>query len=387
VSEGYRFSSISANWGYTLAVDKNGNLRIWGEPFNWSGGVGTLPSEPGPYVAVAAGWDHALALHQDGRVVAWGANDWGQRDPIPNYSFKAIAADEHYSMGIIKSEDPVLDDALIVWGGNMNYNRVDFPAEVHASTFDPQNNPQNIVKVHAIAAGGHHALAILKSDDPALDRTLRAWGPVRDVVNGRYNYNQGTVPNGSEPQCCTSPAPGNVECCSTSWAHDLRQVKFWAVAAGHFHSVALAMDGRVYAWGRNGDGQAESPPASERFASVSAGYMFSAALRPDGTAVAWGSNNGLGNSSYSGQLDVPDPAPEFTQIAAGYYHMSALEGCYANCDNSLDSPFLSANDFMCFNYRLVMGDPWANCDGSTVEPILNIDDFTCFTNRYATCGN
>jgi hypothetical protein len=103
-------------------------------------------------------------------------------------------------------------------------------------------------------------------------------------------------------------------------------------------------------------------------------------------SLLWGSNHGFWGPD-TGQLNLPTPTPEITQIAAGYYHTTIVEGCYANCDNSLDSPFLSANDFMCFNYRLVMGDPWANCDGSTVEPVLNIDDFTCFTNRYATCGN
>ncbi len=57
--------------------------------------------------------------------------------------------------------------------------------------------------------------------------------------------------------------------------------------------------------------------------------------------------------------------------------------CYANCDGTLNPPYLNVNDFGCFLNRYAAGDPWANCDGSTSVPTLNVNDFQCFLNKYA----
>jgi hypothetical protein len=56
--------------------------------------------------------------------------------------------------------------------------------------------------------------------------------------------------------------------------------------------------------------------------------------------------------------------------------------CYANCDNSTDSPVLTASDFTCFLTKFRSGDPYANCDGSTDAPVLTASDFTCFLTAF-----
>ena len=58
-------------------------------------------------------------------------------------------------------------------------------------------------------------------------------------------------------------------------------------------------------------------------------------------------------------------------------------GCYANCDDSTQTPVLNVNDFVCFQTRFAGGDPWANCDGSSQVPLLNVNDFVCFQTRFA----
>jgi cytochrome c peroxidase len=61
--------------------------------------------------------------------------------------------------------------------------------------------------------------------------------------------------------------------------------------------------------------------------------------------------------------------------------------CYANCDQSIGSPLLTANDFQCFLNRFAAGDAWANCDGSTGTPVLTANDFQCFLNVFAAGCN
>ncbi len=55
--------------------------------------------------------------------------------------------------------------------------------------------------------------------------------------------------------------------------------------------------------------------------------------------------------------------------------------CYANCDDSVVPPYLTANDFMCFMNRFAAGESYANCDGVSG---LNANDFQCYLNKFAT---
>ena len=64
-------------------------------------------------------------------------------------------------------------------------------------------------------------------------------------------------------------------------------------------------------------------------------------------------------------------------------HENLAGGCYANCDNSTQSPILNVADFTCFLQRFAAGESYANCDESTTPPVLNVADFTCFLQSYA----
>ena len=54
--------------------------------------------------------------------------------------------------------------------------------------------------------------------------------------------------------------------------------------------------------------------------------------------------------------------------------------CYANCDNSTQSPRLNVLDFLCFLNKFAARDPYANC---TVDSTIDITDFVCFLNKFA----
>lgn len=98
-----------------------------------------------------------------------------------------------------------------------------------------------------------------------------------------------------------------------------------AVAAGESHSVALASDGTLYAWGQNIDGQLGdetqnrrlSPVAVKRtgalsgkfITAIAAGQNHTLALASDGTIFSWGTNsNGqLGNILSGGDDAAYEP--------------------------------------------------------------------------------
>jgi alpha-tubulin suppressor-like RCC1 family protein len=123
------------------------------------------------------------------------------------------------------------------------------------------------------------------------------------------------------------------------------------IAAGGHHSLAIALSGRVYAWGANvrgqlGDGSninQGSPVAvimdgaldGQNVTRVSAGDSFSLAVTSDGRVFAWGSNDfgTLGNGSPLGSAsNVPvevgvdgDMAEHHIMwVSAGFSHAFAL---------------------------------------------------------------
>lgn len=105
-------------------------------------------------------------------------------------------------------------------------------------------------------------------------------------------------------------------------------VKTWVkVAAGEFHSLAIRADGTLWAWGSNlfgqlGDGTFVNKSAPTKigtattWVAVSAGKSHTVALKKDGTLWAWGSNASgeLGN----GTVD-PSNVPVQVGVAKNYF--------------------------------------------------------------------
>ena len=117
-------------------------------------------------------------------------------------------------------------------------------------------------------------------------------------------------------------------------------VAFTTVEAGGEHSLALTADGKLFAWGNNGDGQLGDGGTSEErsspvsispeltFKAIAAGIDHSLALTADGTLYRWGANSlgQLGDGTYD-QRNSPVSIPgeiTFSAIAAGGFYSLAL---------------------------------------------------------------
>ncbi|WP_177204667.1 RCC1 domain-containing protein [Hymenobacter arizonensis] len=128
------------------------------------------------------------------------------------------------------------------------------------------------------------------------DGSLWTWG-----INYEGQLGNGTTRHSSTPVQVTTQDP------ITRWTQ---------VATGTSHTLAVATDGRLYAWGSNavgqlGDGSNESHArpvavalpsafANTSWKQVAAGTSHSLALTADGRLLAWGHNAGgqLGTSSH-----------------------------------------------------------------------------------------
>jgi alpha-tubulin suppressor-like RCC1 family protein len=166
----------------------------------------------------------------------------------------------------------------------------------------------------SISGGGSHVAGIRS------DGTLWAWGS---------NY-YGEIGNGTLGTKVTSPVQIGTD---STWAF---------VSSGSAHTVAIRKDGTLWAWGADGSGElgigttATSVSAPTRvgtannWASVSAGESHTVAVKIDGTLWAWGYNYygqiGNGNSGTNVLSPVIIGADtNWTSASAGAHHTVAVK--------------------------------------------------------------
>ncbi|XP_062513273.1 secretion-regulating guanine nucleotide exchange factor-like [Corticium candelabrum] len=136
-----------------------------------------------------------------------------------------------------------------------------------------------VMKVRSVTCGWNHTLAIMDNGD------VLAWG------SNCYGQLGIDVPN---KQCSVPTKVANLPACGTI-----------AAAAGVRHSLAIADDGTLWAWGNNkrqqlgmdtGRETKQALPTQVMFPSgvflkqVSAGFYHSVAVSDDGRLFAWGCN-------------------------------------------------------------------------------------------------
>ena len=113
-----------------------------------------------------------------------------------------------------------------------------------------------------------------------------------------------------------------------------------SVSAGYFHTLALKLDGTLWAWGDNFNGQLgdgtnvnkNSPVqigSANDWQSVAAGFDHSISIKTDGSLSAWGWNiNGqLGNGT-SNSSNIPlqiGSANDWQDIAVGWNHSLSIK--------------------------------------------------------------
>ncbi|WP_434383295.1 RCC1 repeat-containing protein [Melittangium boletus] len=164
-----------------------------------------------------------------------------------------------------------------------------------------------------LAVGTDHSLAV------ALDGTVWAWGDnsIRQLGISESSY--------VRTRAAPTRVPGLTNIVS--------------VAAGHYHSLALGTDGRVWSWGDNMFGQSGQGigacaigclpslvPDLSGVVAIAANGEYSLALKADGSVWGWGVSSYAQLGVYEWALFAPTAIPgvsEVTSLAAGPQHVLA----------------------------------------------------------------
>jgi alpha-tubulin suppressor-like RCC1 family protein len=304
--------SASAGNVNVLALTEDGTVQVWGGGDahlgfgDWQPAPATVPAPTGSgalshIVQVAAGDDNAAALTDEGTVFSWhyytgqGTADMRR---FPNYvldptgqhplaNIVSVAAGSYYTLALGS------DGKVYGWGwyqgarGNPTASQT-LPATVKLAT-----DGSELTGVVAISAGDNFALALTK------DGRVYAFGDNSDGQLGQ-NVRYGSF-------------PGAVLVKDATGSGALSGIVM--VAAGGWHALALDASGQVFSWGEASDGQlgdganrlatdynkplpVVGPSSTLRLggiAAIAAGYYHSLALATDGTLYIWG-------SGYAGDL-------------------------------------------------------------------------------------
>ncbi|KAL6774315.1 hypothetical protein ACKKBG_A24525 [Auxenochlorella protothecoides x Auxenochlorella symbiontica] len=272
----------------SVGIDVDGQVLAWG--WNGRGTLGrghreakgaerpqrVLGLEGRRVVQVALGGWHCLALDARGQVYAWGGNEYGQcgleeglkdvvtaRPCLQGMRFRRIAAGGMHSLALTDSGE------IWIWGEPWG----DFSMTVSRRPRRIDTRSDYV----EIASGAFHNLAIT-SEGQCLTWGINDFG---QLGNGTTNY--ATVPE---------PVVG------------LEGVHVTAIAAGGWHSLAIASTGEVYVWGRGeygrlgvGDrsGTSRLRPTlltqgleGRRVVQASCGGTHTAVVTDEGRCFIWG---------------------------------------------------------------------------------------------------
>lgn len=321
-----QFASLTAGDEHTCGLTTGNGVICWGA--NGDGQVGdgtTFAYRPAVSVAtlqsgvqaVIANGGHSCALLSSGGVSCWGGNQAGQlgdggtserRVPVAvlglTESITALAVGGSHSCALLQS------GGVACWGRNQS-------GQLGNGANADQTTPVAVAGlgglVTALTAGANHTCALLQSG------AVQCWG---DNANGQLGDQSTTARN--LPTAVNGLA-GPVK----------------AIAAGSDHTCAILTDGQVQCWGDNARGQLGDGSREDRtspvlvgnlrdiIATVAAGRFHTCALAIDGDLWCWGANNrgqlGTGTlESSRTPLRVAGVPGDATALTAGLDHTCAL---------------------------------------------------------------
>ncbi|MEK7954162.1 RCC1 domain-containing protein [Luteolibacter soli] len=265
-----------------VAIDQSGAL--WGQTI----------------AEVEDGWGHTLVRTGDGKLFAWGANIYGELgNSTSTFSNVAVPVDMHrallghtvtaISAGNAASAALTGDGKIFMWG-NGAYGQLGHGGFFPANTPYPVDDSGVLAgkTMTAVSVGDGFTLALASGGE------LYAWG-----LN-----NAGQLGTGAAGPSEASPV-------AVDMSGALAGKTITAISAWNERSLALTSEGRVYAWGSNGQGALGDGTTTDRAApvgvdvtgvlagktvtAISCGYSHALAVTSEGEVYAWGANT-------SGQL-------------------------------------------------------------------------------------
>ncbi len=317
---GRQIQQVVGGMYHTLALSSVGEIYAWGRNDHGQLGTGNFRPMNEPVavpmaafagktvVGLAAGNNFSLAWTLDGKIFAWGASEYGQCGlftktvPMPTLVntdewVKKVVAGNRFVLALTDQGE------VLSWGENIVGQLGDGTqvnsAVPHAITVLP---PLSTAVITDISAGQFHSLAL------ADDGRVYSWGSNSYGQLGR-----------------TTASTISVTSATVNMTGVLAGKKVLRITAGAAHSLVLADDGRLYAWGDNSEntylgdynfiGNSSALPlavrmqefGSRQIVQITAGYFHSMALAEDGTLYSWGFNGGLqlGGGPFQTSLKVP----------------------------------------------------------------------------------
>jgi alpha-tubulin suppressor-like RCC1 family protein len=245
-------TDIAAGFFHSLAVVEGGAVFAWG--YNAEGqlglgdhGDGTNRNVPtvvpgvNEVVAVAAGPHHSFALSRDGTVMACGRNDYGQLglgDTDDRDTFTVVAGLRgvvDIDAGLFHSIAATVEGGLYTWGyGRAMGHGEDWHIQRLVPTKVTGGGIGEAVVVQ-VAAGDYHSMALTVAGQ------LSAWG----------QGEKGQLGHGGQEDLAVPRVVDGVEGAVAG------------MASGGAHSLVTTIDGRVLAFGSNGEEQYEDSDGEE----------------------------------------------------------------------------------------------------------------------------
>ena len=344
---------LATSYYHTCAIASDGRAYCWG--FNWDGQLGDGTSWTNSLVPVAVvdangvlvgknivklttGGAHTCALADDGRAYCWGLDNYGQLgDGISGGNRLAPVAVDDTSgvlygggktiISLTIGEDHTCavssDHRSYCWG----YNG-DEQLGSSVTAVNPIPIAVTLVRYLPIVTLDNLACTDITLVD---NTTITCFTPrhARGLVDVVVNVGNGTktMPRAYEYYSPTlisvapSQGPTSGGTSVTITGKGFEQNALWRqVVIGGEHTCGIAINGRVYCWGRNNGGQLGDGTTTNRFVpapvvdannvlyaggktvvSLTIGYNHTCALASDDQAYCWGNNaNGqLGNGTWT----------------------------------------------------------------------------------------
>ncbi len=273
------WSNVSAGYNHSLGVKSDGTLWAWGDNSQGQLGINSTTNKTSPVQVISgsntwkkvfAGAYSSFGIKADGSLWAWGNNDYGKLGDgtiqkrltpvavttVTSYKWVEVATGFYSSYAINSNGE------LWSWGFNAK-------GELGIGNTTSKSNPVKVGsstdKWLKVAAGQKFALAIKNNN------SLWAWG-----LNANGQLGDGTTVDRKSPK---NIAP--------TWAYN------WiSVSAGEGSSYAINSWNKLYAWGKNADGQLGIGSSVEQhspvltgnginisWVSISGGYNFAEGIK------------------------------------------------------------------------------------------------------------